>query len=86
MPLEFEKLADAQSNNSEMQDMCEKFFSIQNKNLPIENSNKVILCDLSQSKPRVLLRAAFRHKAFDKIHSKLCWNQIVYLHSKTEIY
>ena len=68
-PLDFEKIADAQSSDSEIQDMCKRISSLQIKSLPIENSNKVILCDVSQSEPRVLLPAAFRRKAFDTIHS-----------------
>ena len=67
--LDFEKIADAQSSNSEIQDMYKRISSLQIKSLPIENSNKVILCDVSQSEPRVLLPAAFRRKAFDTIHS-----------------
>ena len=68
-PLDFEKIADAQFSDSEIQDMCKRISSLQIKSLPIENSNKVILCDVSQSEPRVLLPAAFCRKAFDTIHS-----------------
>ena len=68
-PLDFEKIANAQSSNSEIQDMCKRISSLQINSLPIENSNKVILCDVSQSEPRLLLPAALRRKAFDTIHS-----------------
>ena len=47
----------------------QKTFLLQIKALPMENSNKVVLCDVSQSEPRVLLSVAFRRKAFDTIHS-----------------
>ena len=68
-PLDFEKIADAQSSDSEIQDMCKRISLLQIKSLPIENSNKVILCNVSQYEPRVLLPAAFRRKAFDTNHS-----------------
>ena len=48
--------------------MCKKISSLQIKGLPIENSNKVILCDVPQSELRVILTAAFCRKAFDTNH------------------
>ena len=68
-PLNLEKIADAQSSDSEIQDTCKRVYLLQIKSLLIKSSNNVILCDVSQFETRVFLPAAFRRKAFDTIYS-----------------
>ena len=68
-PLDFIKIADAQSKDPEIQAMCKQISSLQIKGLPVDGTDKMILCDVSQADPRVLLPTDFRRKAFDIIHS-----------------
>ena len=49
--------------------MCKQISSLQIKVLPVDGTDKIILCDVSQADPRVLLPTDCRRKAFDIIHS-----------------
>ena len=68
-PLDFMKIADAQSKDPKIQAMCKQISSLQIKGLPVEGTDKMILRDVSQADPRLLLPTDFRRKAFDIIHS-----------------
>ena len=62
------KIADAQSKDPKIQAMCKQISSLQIKRLPVDGTDKMILCDVSQADPLVLLPTDFRRKAFDIIH------------------
>ena len=67
--LDFESIASAQKSDADVQSLLNKITSLQIKEFPIRNSSSTILCDVSQTAPRVLLPKDFRRKAFDIIHS-----------------
>ena len=67
--LDFETIAKAQKSDADIQSLCNRITSLQLKSLPVRNSPNFIFCDVSQDMPRILLPKAFRHKAFNIIHS-----------------
>ena len=62
--LDYEAVADAQTNDVEIKAMTQQISSLRLQHLPLFK-NKTILCDVSQSDPRVLLPREFRQKAFE---------------------
>ena len=66
--LDFDAIADKQKDDPEIRSLISKISSLQLKWLPLEKSKKSILCDVSQSEPRLILPSEFRKKAFDSIH------------------
>ena len=68
-PIDFDAIADAQEIDPETKSLSNAITFLQLKLLPVNNSYKKILCDVSQNEPRVILPPSFRRKAFDMIHS-----------------
>ena len=68
-PIDFDVIADTQEIDPETKSLSNAITSLQLKLLPVNNSYKKILCDVSQNEPRVILPPSFKRKAFDMIHS-----------------
>ena len=68
-PIDFDAIADVQEIDPETKSLFNAITSLQLKLLPVNNSYKKILCDVSQNEPRVILPPSFKRKAFDMIHS-----------------
>ena len=68
-PIDFDAIADAQKIDPETKSLSNAITSLQLKLLPVINSYKKTLCEISQNVLHVILPLSFGRKASDMIHS-----------------
>ena len=66
--IDFSKMAEAQTADPDFK-KCEADSSLQLKAVPIPDSDKSIICDMSTGTPRPLVPVSFRRAAFSTLHS-----------------
>ena len=72
-PIDFEALAIAQQRDDQLQHLQTSDTSLPLEQVPILNSTHTLLCDVSQGRPRPLIRHNLRRDIFNSLHAISPW-------------